>query len=93
MKPLSKQDIIKVAVAAVVIILCVFAIYRVYAGSQLHVVQEINVPRGSSEKMQELKKQEQSQDASQPSTDQNKAMRNGNGDSPSDNIDPSKFKH
>lgn len=73
MQGISKQDILKAVVAAVIILGCIFAIFRVYVNEQPHVGQQINLPPGSSEKAKE--------------------MRNGGGDSPSDNIDPSKFKH
>lgn len=74
MNNMPKQDVAKIAGAAIVMLLAVILIYRFYSSQQVHVVQQLNVPPGSSEKGQAMKGQE------------------GSGESPSDNIDPSKMK-
>lgn len=72
MESVSKKDIAKIVAAGAVILVCIFLVVNMYMSSQQHVVHQINLPVGSSEKMQ--------------------SMKNGGGDSPSDNIDPSKMK-
>ena len=72
MQSVSKQDVIKVVIAAAIIIVCIGFVVRFYMEGQQHVAKQINLPTGFSEKSQSIK--------------------NGGGESPSDNIDPSKMK-
>ncbi|MCW3097684.1 MAG: hypothetical protein JWL77_3302 [Chthonomonadaceae bacterium] len=82
MQSLSKKDITKIVGAAALIVIALFTMYHLYAESQPHVVQQINLPVGSSENGQAMKNGQGDQ-----------ATKPQEGESASDNIDPSKFKH
>ena len=50
------------AVAVIAIVLAVVIVYKMWASTQVHVVRSLNLPPGSSEKMQAMKAQGQSRD-------------------------------
>lgn len=57
MQPLSRQDKVKVGGALALILICVFAIYQMYMSQQIHIVKQVWLPPGSSEKGQAMKRQ------------------------------------
>ena len=78
MENMSIRDKGIAAAVAVVLLVAIISLFRMYSGSQVHVVKRIENPPGFSEKAQAMKHKGESG--------------TGVDDSPSDHIDPAKMR-